>query len=883
MPDPRAPETRPATFQDIIAAEAKKQGVDPRVALAIAGTESSFNPAAKSPKGALGIMQLMPETATRLGVDPTDPIQNIRGGLTEFRRLLDEHKGDVVMALRRYNGSPQAPEAATEPYVQSVLGRLQGRPGARPSLGRLRVGQSPDAAQADTEPVVPPIPSMIGKPPAIPPPPDVPDLNLGQKAVELGGTMLSAVDPRTREGRRNIAGGVGAGLATAGLVATAPVSAPVAGLTALGAGVLGAVGGGMTAEAGEQIVGTAPPSEMAVAGAGSQQGAYEVAGQALVWPVKAIGRRLIASRVGRAAHEGLQQARASTMAHLDNALSAASQAAGDVKALAAQTVRYARRQAGESLRAARTAGKGTIETAEQQGAASVAGATTPYTSLVGQAPSTARAGRAAAATIEGPATQARDIVGKQVEAAAKDGPDVDISELKAEAQRILERLQPPATTFPRRVAEAEVPEALSAAGTPVGKAAELHLQQKTMQALEKKAATGDARAADDLLVLQEQVNAAQKAAQEQTLQHPAMGVISRILNAGDVVPFFDAHLWKSELQNALQGTYDKAVKKQVTSITQRLTGSLREALAIHEPYNEATAAYAKIVPLYTKEYAARLKKNALSDPESLIRMINPNKPTAARMLRDVLVTQSAEGGDAAGGQRAWDLVRSAWTHTHVLKGGVEKLDANLAKLPEEFSTVFYGDQSGQAVLQNLRQIASAYKVAAAGSEAGIGVAKTVAERGLEQARRVGEAGIEQATREGAGTRRLAAGDITAARRAKRVAKAPTAEEVRFGHSTVAGKQPTLDELVAHGLRAFVLGPTQIWGGLSWLKLMRGPAEKDLLEWAAYSSANTQRLVGLLTGPSPTGMAIADVLRSSGILSAPEPTKPAARVGQPPPR
>lgn len=872
---------RPATYRDVIAAEAKQARVPLELALAIVEQESGGQASATSPKGAQGFFQLMPATAKELGVDPTDPVQNIRGGLTYFRQQLDRHNGDVQLALASYNAGPGAVEQAggvpnfpeTTAYVQRILGRLQAAPqapGETPSRGRLRVGQPPaDALSEALPPAPPPFPRGMALPPP-PAPPAVSDLNAGQRAVELGASALEAVDPRTREGRRNIAGGVGAAVATAALVGTAPVSLPVTGLTALGAGVLGAVGGGMTAEAGEQLVGNAPPSGLAVTGAGAQQGLYEVAGQTLIWPIKALGRRVIASRVGTAAHEGLKRARASTLATLDNALSAASQTAGDVKALAAQTVRFARRQAAGATRSARTAGKTGVEAAETAGAAQVAGATAPYSALVGRAPSSATAGRAATATIEGPATDARNLVGKQVEAAAKEGPDIDIAALKAEAQQLLDRIAAPQRSFPRQPAES------LADLLPGG--------QVTLTRLEQSAAAGNRTATQTL----EALTAAQATAQQEVLKHPALGVLQRILNAGDIVPFYDAHLWKSELQNALQGTYDKAVKKQVTSMTQRLTGGLREALRGHAPYDQATAAYQQIVPLYTKEYAARLKKSALTDPESLIRMISPEKPTAARMLRDVLVTQSAEGGDAAGGQRAWDLVRSAWTHSRVLKGGIAQLDANLATLPQEFSSIFYGDQSGQAVLRNLHQLASAYKAATTTSAAGVATAQSAAARGVEQARRLGDASIEQATRQGADVRRLAAQDITAARQVKRAAGAPTVDELRFAHSTLAGRQPSLDELAAHGLRAFVLGPTQIWGGLSWLKLLHGPAEKDLLEWAAYAPANTQRLVRLLTGPSPTGMAIADVLRASGVLSdgRQPPARaqgPGANVGRQPPR
>ena len=872
MPDPQ-PQTRPATFQDIIAAEAKKHGVDPRVALAMADTESSFNPAAKSPKGAIGLFQLMPETAKRLGVDPTDPIQNIRGGLTEFRRLLDEHGGDVTLALRRYNGSPQAPDEATDPYVQSVLGRLTGQPGkpagARPSLGRAQVGQPPPD---EGQPTPAPLPSWK---PSAPPVPQAEGLNLGQKAVEVGHGALEMVDPRTRTGRRNIAGGLGAAAAATAYVASAPVSLPATGLAAAGAGILGAVGAGMAAEGGEQLVGTAPPSGVEVLKAGGEQGLYEIAGQLFTWPIKAAGRRLIASNVGKAAHAHFRAVRTATLGTLEAALDQINSTAGTIKTMAQQTVRYARRQAAGATRAARKVGAADVEQATTRGAAGVEAATVPFRSLVAQPPSAAVAGEVAQAAIEGPATTARNMVGKQVEAAAAAAPPVDITVLKAEAQEILDKIAKPQRSFPRGTPE----EAMAGPILPGGDAASL-------ARLEQQAAAGGQGAAQARAILtarqtvQAQLEVAQEAAAQETLKHPALGVIQRILNADDVVPFLDAHLWKSELQNALAGTYDKTVKKQVTSITQKLAGTLRGSLK-DPAYDAATAAYARIVPLYTKGLARVLKASALDDPEKVIRLISPNKPTAVRFLRDVLVTQSAEGGDAAGGQRAWDLVRSAWTNQKVLAGGIEKLDATLSKLPQEFTDIFYGDASGRQVHQNLRQIASAYQAAVTQSAEGVARAKATGAAGVESARAVGAGSVEAAVQDQARVGLQASADARVARKALRVGRRPTTEELRFLESSLAGKQLSPSEMAAHGARAFALGPFQIWGGLSWIKLLSGPEEKDLLEWAAFSPANTQRLVKLFTGPSPTGMAIADLLRTSGVLSETPPKKPSSQVGRPP--
>src|SRR6185503_19467696 len=136
-PGPGPAGAQPASWEDIIGAEAKKQQVDPRLALAVAKTESGLNPGAKSPAGAVGLMQLMPETAKRHGVDPSDPVQNIRGGVAELKSLLDQHGGDVRTALMRYNGSAQADPKVTGAYADKVLGALGGgtaTPSARPQM-----------------------------------------------------------------------------------------------------------------------------------------------------------------------------------------------------------------------------------------------------------------------------------------------------------------------------------------------------------------------------------------------------------------------------------------------------------------------------------------------------------------------------------------------------------------------------------------------------------------------------------------------------------------------------------------------------------------------------------------------------------------------------
>ena len=104
--------------------------VDPRLALAIVRTESNFNAAARSPRNAQGLMQLIPETAARFGVrDAMDPEQNVRGGLAYLSWLLERFDGDVVLAAAAYNAGEGAvarfsgvpPYAETQEYVRRIL------------------------------------------------------------------------------------------------------------------------------------------------------------------------------------------------------------------------------------------------------------------------------------------------------------------------------------------------------------------------------------------------------------------------------------------------------------------------------------------------------------------------------------------------------------------------------------------------------------------------------------------------------------------------------------------------------------------------------------------------------------------------------------------
>lgn len=122
--------SNPQEYETIIDSLSMEYGVEKSLVKAVIHAESGYNPNAVSPKGATGLMQLMPETARDLKVSNSlDPRENIRGGVRYLRFLLDTFRGDVPLALAAYNaglskvskygGIP--PYAETQNYVSKVL------------------------------------------------------------------------------------------------------------------------------------------------------------------------------------------------------------------------------------------------------------------------------------------------------------------------------------------------------------------------------------------------------------------------------------------------------------------------------------------------------------------------------------------------------------------------------------------------------------------------------------------------------------------------------------------------------------------------------------------------------------------------------------------
>jgi soluble lytic murein transglycosylase-like protein len=121
-------------LREIAASAARRHGLDPELVVAVVSVESGFRPAAVSPKGAQGLMQLMPRTAASLGVeDAFDPAQNLDGGARHLGQLLTLYGGDVARALAAYNAGEGAvqrhggvpPYRETRAYVKKVLERYR--------------------------------------------------------------------------------------------------------------------------------------------------------------------------------------------------------------------------------------------------------------------------------------------------------------------------------------------------------------------------------------------------------------------------------------------------------------------------------------------------------------------------------------------------------------------------------------------------------------------------------------------------------------------------------------------------------------------------------------------------------------------------------------
>lgn len=739
-------------------------------------------------------------------------------------------------------------QAPTEPQGAGAPGRLDfgGIPDAGPSAPVLSdvarnaaMGQKPPA-----DPLAPPAPSVVSRGPR----------GMGGVTVPTGArravTAITPVvaatrgfDPRTPEGRQNLAAGVAGGAAATmtGGLGVAPW------LTALLATPAAAAAGGMTAEAGEQIAGTKPPSSAAVVKAGGTQAAYEVGGKLLLWPLKYVGKRIMATRVARNAREGVESGLRTARATAQDAMDA-------VRDKGRQFMAGERQAVTSSVRAAQKGAALDVEAATMKGQREVADAQQLYDELRGDPPSILDAGakvravvnpRDTAALPKGPAQRALDAVGAKVSEAAETGPRLPIvADLKQKLDEMVARARPTAIFgsaaeevqgmgFLAQFQKGRAQRSATAAGLPPG-------------------APGASSHSDVNQIVT-------KLAKELGISenHPLPGILGKIatMSSGDL-GFAEAHALKKLLDESVN--WDRAASKHVEQITKGLRQTLREAMSVHEPYNAATRAFEQVIPLYRKSVGKQLIKDALSDPDKVVRVLSARDPARAQQVKDLLVGQAAAGGDAALGQQAWQAIQSAWVYNHVIRGGADGLSKRMATVlteNPEFSRIVLGDDTAKRILSNIDHIGQAYLQA-----------EKLAGEQLLQAKAGGQAAVQ--TARDAGSRRLTrARDTVAdatrtegrAQRANVDAAATTREN--FRNSSIAHYADPLstEHTAADIARVAALGPRTFTGALSLIRILKGPKGADLVQWASYSDQNTQQLVRALNSQLPAA-AVADLLR-----------------------
>ena len=142
----------PPEINDLVDQTASRLQIDPQLVHAIIKVESEYDPNAVSRKGAMGLMQLIPETAQRFGVEnPFNPKANIEGGVSYLKHLLDLFRGDLSLTLAAYNAGESAVQrsggipsfAETRDYVRKVTNIYQS---VSPRSGTNAAGNKPQAS-----------------------------------------------------------------------------------------------------------------------------------------------------------------------------------------------------------------------------------------------------------------------------------------------------------------------------------------------------------------------------------------------------------------------------------------------------------------------------------------------------------------------------------------------------------------------------------------------------------------------------------------------------------------------------------------------------------------------------------------------------------------
>lgn len=791
-----------SSLEDTIRKVAEAEGFDADLALAVARKESSLNPSAVGDAGkAIGLFQLHEGAASDVGIaDRNDPIQNITGGIRYLKQLSDRYGGDPVKTLMAYNGGMGNVDKGTistaaQTYAADILAELsQGR--------RAQAGQRP-------LPSAPPESDAVAAPLA------------GAKRIEAGRsqtedlarsawggvkTMASAFDPRTPEGQANLAATAGAMLLSPAAGMTRLVGGRVAAQTGilptvaklLGPGI-GAAAGGAGAEAVQQTVGTRPSDPSAVTWEGLSQAGMEVIGQIGTGAFRHLAKFPFAHTIGRTARTELGKAQRAATRAFREGFSEAGDLLKQLSSGGADATRAATALAQEtSARAggatARSVQRSLAQVADQelQNLTKLADADRVYQQILGQPVSPVEvatgargvlAGRPGIKGPEGPAARALRQAGAAVEAAAEKGPDLDFSPVVARANDLSQRFRPTGL-FPSEGA-AETQRALQAwapsSGTAVG--------ENFSAALQRIAKEAEEGSVPDL-----------------------PGFLGMLQRGPEKLSFADMHKVKKILDEVVN--WDESATRHLEIITKELRRTVREQMRGFAPYDQASAVYEQVIPLYRKGIGARVI-NSLAEmgDDDIAKVLKPDRPQDAKALYDLIVEQSAAGGDRAAGQAAWDSIRSAFTYKHLIDGGADGLIDRVRDLATKnpvFAKTVFGDQGGQQVISNLLQIGTAVRMA-----------KQAAETGLRRGK------IES----------------------QRVTDAIHDTVFSLAESSLAPfmSREAMDVAMANAARAAGAQGT-LWGNISTVRLLRGVRGDELIEWAAYSPARTRRMVQVLLSP-----------------------------------
>jgi soluble lytic murein transglycosylase-like protein len=159
-PSPASPASIPSAYLDIINSACDRHGVDPSLVHAIVKVESDFDAYAVSRRGAMGLMQLMPQTAVDMNIKNSfNPTENIDGGVKYLRYLIDRYEGNLSLALAAYNSGETAvkrwgtvpPFKETQNYVKRILQIYNGGNGPFVTRYTIYMGYGEDGALLITD------------------------------------------------------------------------------------------------------------------------------------------------------------------------------------------------------------------------------------------------------------------------------------------------------------------------------------------------------------------------------------------------------------------------------------------------------------------------------------------------------------------------------------------------------------------------------------------------------------------------------------------------------------------------------------------------------------------------------------------------------------